>query len=115
MDPCAIEGGELDISLYHSMVLSRNLLLGWSSHAQIIRPSEALLSGLEFLVQVRAKKVQVFDDSMLIVQHINGESQCFDGMLNEYREKCMDIVKGLEYFAISHITQEENSMANALA
>jgi hypothetical protein len=45
---------------------------------------------------------------MLIVQQISGESQCFDGTLNEYRERCMDIVKGMECLAIEHITQEEN-------
>jgi ribonuclease HI len=50
---------------------------------------EALLVGLETLVELGTPQVEVFDDSKLIVQQINGESQCFDGTLNEYQERCL--------------------------
>jgi ribonuclease HI len=45
---------------------------------------EALLSGLEVLIDLEVKKVEIFGDSNLVVQQINGESQCLDGMLNEF-------------------------------
>jgi hypothetical protein len=53
-------------------------------------------------------------DSNLIVQQIGGDSQCLDGVLNSYRDKCLDIIKLFDTF-IKHIPQEENSRANRLA
>jgi hypothetical protein len=38
-----------------------------------------------------------------LVQQVKGESQCLDVILNAYREKCLDIVKPLDTFHISHI------------
>jgi ribonuclease HI len=76
---------------------------------------EALLSGLELLSDVGARQVDIFGDSQLVVQQISGESQCLDGTLNEYREKCLYILTRMEYFNINHISQEDNKRANALA
>jgi ribonuclease HI len=45
---------------------------------------EALLIGLETLVEMGAREVEAFGDSKLVVQQINEESQCLDGLLNEY-------------------------------
>jgi hypothetical protein len=58
--------------------------------------------------------VDVFGYSNLIMQQIRGESQCLDGVLNSYRDRCLDIVKLFDMFSIKHITQEENSKANRL-
>jgi hypothetical protein len=38
-----------------------------------------------------------------------------DKTLNCYRDKCLDIIKTLEAFHISHISREENRKANELA
>jgi ribonuclease HI len=56
----------------------------------------------------------VFGDSNLIVQQIKGDSQCLDGMLNSYRDRCLDIIKLFDTFSIKHIPREENSRANRL-
>jgi hypothetical protein len=50
-----------------------------------------------------------------VVQQVKGENQCLDGTLNSYRDKCLDIIKTLEAFHISHIPREENKIANGLA
>jgi ribonuclease HI len=76
---------------------------------------EYLLHGLEYLRDVGARDLDVFGDSNLIVQQIRGDSQCFDGVLNSYRERCLDIIKLFDTFSIKHIPQEENSQANRLA
>jgi hypothetical protein len=34
----------------------------------------------------------VFEDSNLIVQQIRGDSQYLDGVINSYRNKCLDII-----------------------
>jgi hypothetical protein len=57
----------------------------------------------------------VFGDSDLIMQQIKGDSQCLDGVLNSYWDKCLDIVKLFDMFSIKHIPQEENSWVNWLA
>jgi ribonuclease HI len=76
---------------------------------------ESLLHGLEFLRDLGARDVDVFEDSNLIVQQINGDSQCLDGVLNSYRDGCIDIIKLFDTFSIKHIPREENSRANHLA
>jgi hypothetical protein len=45
----------------------------------------------------------VFGDSNLIVQHIRRDSQCLDGVLNSYRDRCLDIIKVLDTFSIKYI------------
>jgi ribonuclease HI len=47
---------------------------------------KALLSSLEMVVTLGAKLVDIFGDSILVVQQISGESQCWDGKLDEYKE-----------------------------
>jgi hypothetical protein len=59
--------------------------------------------------------VDVSEDSNLIVQQIKGDSQCLDGVLNSYWDKCLNIIKLFDTFSIKHIPQEENSRANRLA
>jgi hypothetical protein len=48
-----------------------------------------------------ARDIDVFGDSNLIVQQIKGDSQCLDGVLNSYRDKCLDIIKLFDTFSSS--------------
>jgi ribonuclease HI len=75
----------------------------------------SLLLGLEYLSDLGAKGIDVFGDSNLIIQQIWGDSQCLDGVLNSYRDRCLDIIKLFDTFSIKHIPREENSQANQLA
>jgi ribonuclease HI len=76
---------------------------------------ESLLHGLEVLRDLGARDVDVFRDSNLIMQQIRRDSQCLDGVLNSYRDKCLDFIKLFDTFSIKHIPREENSRANQLA
>ena len=76
---------------------------------------EALLFGLQSLVDMGVKNIDAFGDSLLVVKQITGEFQCFDGLLNSYLDRCLDIIKTLDTFTINHIPREENSRANCLA
>jgi ribonuclease HI len=71
---------------------------------------EALLHGIEYLRDLGARDVDVFEDSNLIVQQVRGDSQCLDGVLNSYRDRCLDNIKLYDTFSINHIPQEENSL-----
>jgi hypothetical protein len=75
---------------------------------------ESLLHGLEFLRDLGARDVDVFEDSNLIVQQIRGDSQCLDGVLNSYGDKYLDIMKLFDTFSMKHIFWEENSRVNRL-
>jgi ribonuclease HI len=76
---------------------------------------KASLHGIEYLRDLGTRDVDVFGDSNLIVQQVSGDSQCLDGVLNSYRDRCLDIIKWFDMFSIKHIPQEENSRANRLA
>jgi hypothetical protein len=64
---------------------------------------ETLLHGIEYLRDVGARYVDVFGDSNLIVPQVRGDSQCLDGVLNSYRDRCLDIIHWFDMFRIKHI------------
>ena len=76
---------------------------------------EALLFGLEFLQSMGVKHVEAFGDSLLVVQQVSKVCQCYNGALNAYLDKCLDIISCFDEFVIRHIPREENEKANALA
>jgi ribonuclease HI len=69
---------------------------------------EALVHGLEILNDIGVKVIEAYGDSMLIIQQIKGDSQCLDLILNEYRDKCLDLIGLLDTFCISHVPRNEN-------
>ena len=76
---------------------------------------EALLMGLSYLIDIGVKNVEAFGDSNLVVQQVNGESQCLDGVLSGYLSRCAQLVAELETFSIEHVRREHNMKANQLA
>ena len=76
---------------------------------------EALLFGLEFLQSMDVKHVEAFGDSLLVVQQVSKVCQCYNGALNAYLDKCLDIISYFDEFVIRHIPREDNEKANALA
>ena len=76
---------------------------------------EALLFGLEFLQSMGMKHVEVFGDSLLVVQQVSKVCQCYNGYLNAYLDKCLGIISSFDEFIIKHIPREENGKANTLA
>ena len=76
---------------------------------------EAILLGLQILDSMDVKNIEAFGDSLLVVQQILGNYQCFDSALNVYLDKCSDIIATLDDFSVSHISGDENTRANDLA
>jgi ribonuclease HI len=74
-----------------------------------------LLHWLEFLREMGAKEVEALGDSSIVVQQVRGERQCWDGVLNSYHDKCLELIRSLETFHISYIPREKNKRANALS
>jgi hypothetical protein len=46
------------------------------------------------------KHVETFGDSLLVVQQVVDVFQCFDGSLNDYLEKCLEIIALFDDFII---------------
>jgi len=67
---------------------------------------EVLLFG-EFLESMGVKHVEIDGDSLLVVQQVSKVCQCYNGLLNAYLDRCLDIIR--------HIPREDNKKANALA
>jgi ribonuclease HI len=75
---------------------------------------EAILLGLQIPSSMAVKHVEAFGDSLLVVQQITGVFQCFDGSLNAYLDKCLEIIALFNDFTVQHVSRDENIVANNL-
>jgi ribonuclease HI len=76
---------------------------------------EAILLGLQILSSMGIKSVEPLGDPLLVVQQIAGVFQCFDGSLNAYLDKCLEIIALFENFTMQHISRDENTVVKDLA
>jgi hypothetical protein len=58
---------------------------------------------------------RAFGDSFLMVQQVSKVCQCYDGSLNTYLDKRLDIICCFDEFVIYYIPREKNGRANTLA
>ena len=61
------------------------------------------------------KHVEAFGDSLLVVQQVSKLCQYYNGSLNAYLDRCLDIISYFDEFVIRHIPRDCNKKANALA
>ena len=61
------------------------------------------------------KHVEGYGDSLLVVQQVSKVCQRYNGSLNAYLDRCLDIISCFDEFVIRHIPSEDNRNANALA
>jgi ribonuclease HI len=76
---------------------------------------EAILLGLQILSSMGIKHIEAFGGSLLVVQQVAGVFQCFDGSLNVYLDKCLEIIALFDDFTVQHVSRDENIVANGLA
>jgi hypothetical protein len=58
---------------------------------------------MEILQSIEEKHVEDFGDSLLVYNKPAGMFQCFEGSLNAYLDKCLDIITYFPEFRIQHI------------
>jgi ribonuclease HI len=75
---------------------------------------EVILLGMQILSSMGVKYVQAFDDSLLVMQQVVGVFQCFDGLLNAYLDKCLEIIALFNNFIVQNVSRDENIVANDL-
>jgi ribonuclease HI len=68
---------------------------------------ETILLGLQILSSMGVKHVEVFNDSLLVMQQVINIYQCFDGSLNPYLDKCLKIITLFNNFIVQHDSWDE--------
>jgi hypothetical protein len=76
----------------------------------VLAEYEAILLGLQILSSMGIKHVKAFSDSLLVVQQVVGMFQCFNGSLNAYLNKCLEIIALFNYFTVHHVFRDENTV-----
>jgi len=63
----------------------------------------ALIKGLELLKEVRADAIEIFGDSMLVINQLAGIYECRSEVLITYYEKSVQLLKEFKDFRLEHV------------
>jgi len=73
------------------------------------------VKGLELLREIRVDVVEVFGDSMLVINQLIRIYECRSEVLISYYERCLQLLKEFKDFHLEHIPRLHNKEANRLA
>ena len=76
---------------------------------------QALLKGIRLLQEIGADAVEIFGDSMLVVNQLISIYECKDDILRVYHEECCRMLKEFKKVTIEHVPKFYNGDANRLA
>jgi len=76
---------------------------------------QALVKGLELLREICANAIEIFGDSMLVINQLVGVYECRSEILISYYERCLQLLKEFKDFHLEHIPRLHNEEANRLA
>nr|XP_034580810.1 uncharacterized protein LOC117844153 [Setaria viridis] len=76
---------------------------------------QAILKGIKLLREIKVDAVEIFGDSMLVVNQLTRGCECRDDILRVYHEKCLQLLKEFKSVTIEHIPRSYNEEANKLA
>jgi len=76
---------------------------------------QALIKGLELVKEVHADVVEIFRDSMLVINQLAGSYECRSEVLITYYEKSIQLLREFKDFRLEHVPRLHNEEANQLA
>ncbi|XP_050229570.1 uncharacterized protein LOC126678718 [Mercurialis annua] len=76
---------------------------------------EALILGLEILMELGAKSIQVWGDSLLVIKQVAGEYKCESELLIRYCNKAKHLIGGFSDTWLEYTERSDNMEANDLA
>ena len=76
---------------------------------------EALIIGLEILLDLGVREVQIFGDSLLVVNQLVEKFKCLSLSIEPYLRKAFEVLDRFDDVYIEHIPREFNFAANELA
>ena len=74
-----------------------------------------LLMGLEGVIKLGGKRLQIRSDSELLVRQVNGIYRVKDEKLKVLYQKALGLLRRLEVYRIIHVRREHNKLADRLA
>ena len=75
----------------------------------------ALESALDYCVKNNYLNLEVFLDSKLVVEQVNGNYKVKSNSLKPLRDKILEHIEKLEFISINHVYRENNKRADELA
>ena len=75
---------------------------------------QALIKGLELLKKVHADVVEIFGDSMLVINQLAEIYECRSEVLIAHYDRCVQLLKEFRDFRLEHIPRLHNEEANRL-
>ena len=76
---------------------------------------EAILKGLQLLLEIKAESIEVFGDSQLVINQLIGLYECKDDILRGYYDECQRLLKEFPHISLQRIPRAQNQKANRLA
>ena len=74
-----------------------------------------MLKGIKLLREVKADVVEIFRDSLLVINQLSGKYDCNNEILRVYLEECLDLLRDFKMASVEHIPKLHNEEANKLA
>ena len=90
---------------------SRNIGRATNNEAEY----QALLEGLKMAKDRKTPRVEVFTDSELVANQINGSYRVKSARLRPLHEKVIVVLQAFEEWSVRHIPREQNKYADVLA
>ena len=75
----------------------------------------ALIEGLKAVADWRPERLEVFLDSKLVVEQVNGRFKVKNADLAQLNRVAVELLRGFPDAAVSHVPRERNKGADALA
>jgi len=76
---------------------------------------QALIKGLELLREIHPDAIEIFGDSMLVINQLAGSYVCRSEVLITYHERSMQLLMEFKDFRLEHVPRLHNEEANRLA
>jgi len=76
---------------------------------------EALVAGLELAIQMEARRLHVYADSLLITNQVKGLYEAKEDLMKRYLSKVEELQKHFSDFTITQIPRSKNKRADALS
>ena len=76
---------------------------------------EGLRTALDYCDKNNLKGVQIYLDSLLVVQQVNGKYKVKSKNLKDLYNQCTDLIEKIDNLEIHHVPREQNKRADELA
>ena len=76
---------------------------------------EGLRTALDYCEKNNLKDVQIYLDSLLVVQQVNGKYKVKSKNLKDLYNQCTDLIEKIDNLEIHHVPREQNKRADELA